>query len=336
MALPSLSSLQLPSQSEGGARADGLPNLSNLPRFPRKNMNQATEDNDVLADGVYCLDRYDDTSACAASILYKRKALIAAPGEFVQAAEFMQSDRVPQQKFMGHDVPRKQATFGLVKYKSYPLISDHDQWPSLVKRVLSVTQEFAEQLGDPNPEMYNAVHANYYPRGDSSVNRHADDEPLLVEDAPIFSYTYIQDDDDDAARPFTVWRKSSGVDHVQLNPQEGVKKTPKLFDIMLYSGDLLVMQGNMQKHFDHSIEKRKHDSVKPRLNFTVRKHKTEEEMKHMKAMQAMRKRQRETAARQSNLIIEILDKNIEDGLVPPEEREARMAKIMEASKQLGA
>ena len=44
----------------------------------------------------------------------------------------------------------------------------------------------------------------------------------------------------------------------------------------------------------------------------------------------------ETIARQSKRIEEILDKNIEDGLVPPEERETRMAKIMEASKQFGA
>ena len=44
----------------------------------------------------------------------------------------------------------------------------------------------------------------------------------------------------------------------------------------------------------------------------------------------------ETIARQSERIVEILDKNIQDGLVPPEEREARMAKISEVSDALRA
>ena len=56
-----------------------------------------------------------------------------------------------------------------VQYKQYQLVSDRSLWPRLVHRVLAATVKFAEQLGIPAPEEYNAVHANFYPDGDANV-----------------------------------------------------------------------------------------------------------------------------------------------------------------------
>ena len=235
-----------------------LPNLSELQHKPRKELEPGPE----TLDGIYCLDKNAETTPCDASVVLKRAALPAMPGEFDEAAAFM-IDRVRQDSFMGHAVPRKQCTFGSVQYKTYELFSDPNVWPSLVKKVLTVTRSFAEMLGVPNPHEYTGVHANFYPDGDASVARHADDEKQLIEGAPIFSFTYLAEDNAFLAREFTVWKKPRGADHIDGRG--------KLAEVTLYSGDLLIMQGNMQKFFLHSIEKQKGKPVAPRLNFTVRK-----------------------------------------------------------------
>ena len=135
-------------------------------------------------------------------------------------------------------------------------------WPRLVHRVLEATRAFAAQLGIPDPNEYQGVHANFYPDGNSKVQKHADDELQLVPGAPIFSYTYVQNDDPSLAREFTIWRAPKGADHIEGKG--------KLVEVTLYSGDLLVMMGDMQRFFHHSIEPQERP-VAPRLNLTVRK-----------------------------------------------------------------
>jgi len=235
-----------------------LPDLSRLSQKPRSSLKSGRE----TSDGVYCLDRNTALVPCDASVVLKRGALPALPGEFDEAAMFM-ANRVRQDKFMGNLVPRKQCTFGDVQYKAYELWKDKSEWPGLVHRVLYATQAFAAMLGVPHPEEYTGVHANFYPDGDASVQKHSDDEAQLVDGAPIFSFTYLADDSPQLARDFTIWKMTRGADQI-----EG---SGRLANITLFSGDLLVMQGNMQKFFLHSIEKQKGKPLAPRLNFTVRK-----------------------------------------------------------------
>lgn len=239
-----------------------LPNLTSLQRRSRSELHPGHG----VQSGVYCLDTRDRLDPCDSSIIYQRNALPAISTEFAEAAAFMRN--VPTQMFMNHEVPRKQCTFGPIKYKSYPLYNDPTEWPALVRRVLDATVQFATQLGVDNPQGYTGVHANFYPTGDSSVSKHADDELVLVPGAPIFSYTYIEGDNTDTAREFTIWRMPKGAEHIE---GQG-----RLADVTLYSGDLLVMQGDMQRFFHHSIEK-KTTTVSPRLNFTVRKFVTRKE-----------------------------------------------------------
>ena len=233
-----------------------LPDLHNLTVYPRKEIHPGG-----VKNGVYCLDTKESLNPCESSIVYQRNALPALDGEFKEAADFMRNE-VRDDSFMGNPVKRKQCTFGPLQYKNYQLVSDRTMWPQLVGRVLSATVQFAKQLGVDSPDEYNAVHANFYPDGDASVVKHADDEVVLIPGAPIFSYTYIHGKAMEGAREFTIWRMPKGADHVEGKG--------KLADITLYSGDLLIMQGDMQKYFQHSIEK-KTTPVHPRLNFTVRK-----------------------------------------------------------------
>lgn len=240
----------------------GLPNLYHLTHYPRRDIRPGG-----VPNGVYCLDTSARLDPCGSSIVYQRNAIPALSGEFGEAAEFMRT-KVRNDSFMGNAILRKQCTFGSVQYKNYQLVSDSASWPTLVHRVLAATVDFARQLKVPKPEEYKAVHANYYPDGDASVAKHTDDELVLDTDAPIFSYTYIHNDSVDGAREFTIWRMAKGADHIEGKG--------RLVDITLYSGDLLVMQGDMQKFFLHSIEK-KTTPVHARLNFTVRKFVTRKE-----------------------------------------------------------
>lgn len=235
----------------------GVPDLTSLTLRPRRDLHPGPG----VESGIYCLDTKERLDPCASSIVYQRNALPATSDEFEQVVDFMRT-RVRDDSFMGHPVPRKQCTFGHVKYKQYQLFSDTAEWPALAHRVLSATVQFAKQLGIDAPNEYNAVHANFYPNGDASVAKHADDEVVLIPGAPIFSYTYIHGDSVGAAREFSIWRMPKGAEHIEGKG--------KLVDITLYSGDLLIMQGDMQRFFQHSIEK-KTTPVHPRINFTVRK-----------------------------------------------------------------
>lgn len=232
-----------------------LPDLSNLTPHPRGELKRDA------ASAIYCLDKEAALDPCASSVLLQRGALPAAEGEFDAAVAFMQNS-VRQDSFMGNPVPRKQCTFGDVQYKNYQLVPSSVEWPKLVQKALDATRAFAAQLGIPNPEEYTGVHANYYPTGDSSVAKHADDEIQLVKGAPIFSFTYLAGDNPSLARDFTIWRAPKGADHIEGKG--------RLADVTLQSGDLLIMQGDMQRFFYHSIEKQARP-VAPRINLTVRK-----------------------------------------------------------------
>jgi len=234
---------------------------------------------DLLApappSGVYCLDKLDATEPCDSSVVLVRNALPARPGEFAELATFMR-DEVRQETMMGNRVPRKQCTFGPVQYKQYQLISDENRWPSLVTRALEATRALAAQMGDPHPEEYNSLQANYYADEDDSVIKHTDAEPELVPGAPIFSFTWILEDDNEAARPFSIWRMSGEhAKHIDLATHH--KSKSRLVDLTLYSGDLLVMRGEMQRFFNHSIEKRLAERAAPRLNLTARKKRSRKE-----------------------------------------------------------
>jgi alkylated DNA repair dioxygenase AlkB len=239
--------------------AQELPPLTRLslqPAKPRSALKPGRE----TEDGVYCLDCETALTPCTARVILYRKAVPLLPGEFAAAVRVMTGEDVPQQMCMGRPVPRQQATFGPVKYKTYPLLPLCAM--PLAQRLLEATRVFAAQLGDPHPEQYTGVHVNYYADGDCSVMRHSDDERQLVPGARIFSYTYLESDLDRLARDFTIWKKA-GCDAI-----EGKGKIAR---VTLYSGDLIIMDENMQETTEHSIEKVKSCEVAPRLNFTVRK-----------------------------------------------------------------
>ena len=213
-----------------------------------------------VGDGLYCLDFDGWTDHCESFLYVRRSALPSTPTDVTEAMDFMET-QVRKDSLFGHPVSRRQCTFAADPYKNYQLVSDRATWPKLVHEALDFVRAMAAELGIPNPEAYTGAHANLYPDGDSKVPRHADDEPQLVKEAPIFSLTFIESDDPSLARPFTIWRTPGA---------SRIEGKGKVAAVTLYSGDVVVMMGKMQRDFRHSIEPVKDRPVARRLNITVR------------------------------------------------------------------
>jgi alkylated DNA repair dioxygenase AlkB len=112
--------------------------------------------------------------------------------------------------------------------------------------VLATVRERVEQLlGLP----FNAVLCNLYRDGRDSMGMHNDAEPELGENPIIASLTL------GAARKFII-RHRRGAEHGKL-------------DLMLGDGSLLVMRGEMQRHYRHGLPKQS-APVAARLNLTFR------------------------------------------------------------------
>lgn len=149
-------------------------------------------------------------------------------------------------------VRRRQITFGATYDFGQKTQSDQrpvSQWPEAVQMALHKTKEMARRLGF-SPDMYNVVHVNYYPDGRAGIAAHADDEKQMVPGAPIFSFSLSP-----LPRRFRISHKNNSV-----------------ADVMLNGGDILVMMGDMQKHFKHSVPPTtaKKYETSYRLNLTVR------------------------------------------------------------------
>lgn len=267
---------------------------------------------DLLPDaptGKYCLDMVEEVKPCDSSVIIIRNALNASHADVQKLDDFMSDEArvattpntqggfeknddgsfvapnastpswrihrdpnsgAPSGKLYKTSVGRKQATFGAVYNfgQANTIIQDRTQWPQLVTQCLEYAQQLAEQKGLAR-ELYNGVHVNLYSSGKTGLMAHSDKEPAMVEGLPIFSFTVLNGDL--LPRPFSIY-------HPPASPGA---KPQKVADVMLGNGDLLIMQGSMQKWFLHGVEKTsaKRFAAARRLNLTVRAFKPPEKRK---------------------------------------------------------
>ena len=137
-------------------------------------------------------------------------------------------------------------------------------WPELVKIAL---EDAKSRLLPEYSEMLNLVVLNYYPLGKDGIGRHADDEKELVAGFPIFSYTWYETPE--LARRMQVYHTLGG-------------KGDCVANILLGHGDVLIMAGDMQDHYQHGVNaiysKKFSSAVKPgRVNLTIRAYQTRKE-----------------------------------------------------------
>lgn len=123
---------------------------------------------------------------------------------------------------------------------------DHDALP-LEDPYLILLLEWAKK--DSGLE-YQGILINWYEDGQHYIGYHADNEKELVPNSPIYSFTYGQE------RDFYIKSK---------------KDKAYLEKIWMKNGSLIIMGGEMQKHYKHSVPKRAHNKCpEKRINITIR------------------------------------------------------------------
>lgn len=285
-----------------------LPNLSQL-QHGQAGTIVARDPDGRVADGVYCLDALRDQKdepdnqaplslfTCDSALVLLRHAVstdvVGAEYESMHARcfEFMGDDAlVPPTRNpynANSTLLRKQITFrerDAVDYnfsgqsvQNTPL----DEAPYLVRRVLDYTKRLIvynrraqyAQWADVNPDTYNAVHCNLYATPAAGVKAHQDNEAQLIVGAPIFSYTFLASKDGSGVvqpREFeisTPYTRQVGGKNPRL-----VRDFKRVAGVTLGDGDLLVMQGDVQREWYHRIvpgNNTRHANTM-RINMTVR------------------------------------------------------------------
>lgn len=277
--------------------------MATLPDLSALNFNPHTAISDDATDGVYCLDRINDLKDCRSSIVIVRSAMPFSQHATQELEAYMADEtKVRKTKTQyGTYLLRRQATFGAAydfgqqnTTIPYPI----ESWPEAVQIALRTAKAMAAQLG-VDASLYNAVHANWYPNGNAGVDPHGDKETDMVKGNPIVSFTLLAGDI--VPRNFSILRKPNAAEIESQRSdfeykrkerygklvQKAVKsgkpppvrpKTPfsaqpiLLYDVKLGHGDVLIMQGDMQTYYLHSIAKdtRKALANARRLNLTVR------------------------------------------------------------------
>lgn len=120
-------------------------------------------------------------------------------------------------------------------------------------------KQVEEALGDGT--VYNFVLVNYYASGDDSISYHSDDERFLGTNPNIASLTL------GAKRDFLMKHKP-----LPSTAKVSISGGEKPFKIPLASGDMIIMRGETQANWLHSIPKRKGgETGQGRINITLRK-----------------------------------------------------------------
>ena len=97
---------------------------------------------------------------------------------------------------------------------------------------------------------YQGLLINWYENGDHYIGWHADNERAIVENSSIYSFSYGQE------REFQIKTKS---------------KSDYLHKITMKDGSLIIMGGEMQKHYKHCVPKRALSRCpNKRINITFR------------------------------------------------------------------
>ena len=144
-----------------------------------------------------------------------------------------------------HNSPRLSAWFGeagtVYKYSGITRVAL--EWPEYLDEIRHQIEAFTEQD-------FNSVLLNYYRGGSDGMGKHSDDEEELGRNPVIASLSL------GATRRFILHPKFAALG--------------KSISVNLPHGSLMVMSGNCQKNWKHSVPKTK-TPVGPRINLTFRK-----------------------------------------------------------------
>jgi alkylated DNA repair dioxygenase AlkB len=154
----------------------------------------------------------------------------------------------PQIKIFGKmtEVPRYYQSYGK-DYKFSGVVSSSLDVPPIL-------QKYIDYANSQNPNYnFNGILVNWYPDGNSYIGFHSDDETQLVKESPIYCFSFGQ------KRRFI------------LQEKKGEKKRK---DFVVENNSYIVMGGQCQKYYKHSIpkitKKAELESCQPRISITLR------------------------------------------------------------------
>ncbi|KAL3495905.1 hypothetical protein BJX62DRAFT_232793 [Aspergillus germanicus] len=183
-----------------------------------------------------------------------------ATSQFITPLEKSSSSSAPTVKAEDDDEPADNISNNsiIVDTKTQTPIpaSKYQYTPRPIPACLETLRHAVERsIGDGST--YNFCLVNYYATGDDSISYHSDDERFLGANPSIASISL------GAQRDFLMKHKPSDAPGVGSNP-------PMKF--ALAGGDMVVMRGETQANWLHSIPKRKGgEAHKGRINITFRK-----------------------------------------------------------------
>ncbi|KAL4937335.1 hypothetical protein BDV06DRAFT_232656 [Aspergillus oleicola] len=157
----------------------------------------------------------------------------------------------------GADAGKTSPALKLVDANSRQPIADnkYQYKPRPIPSCLDTLRRYVEAANNDG-STYNFCLVNFYATGDDSISYHSDDERFLGSNSSIASISL------GAQRDFLMRHKPS--------QQPGISNQPMKF--ALASGDMVVMRGETQSNWLHSIPKRKGgEAHRGRINITFRK-----------------------------------------------------------------
>lgn len=163
----------------------------------------------------------------------------------------------------GYEIPRDSTTFWRGgEVQTYTFGNKKHNPSEKIPSELEKFYEYIESLYDNPPEnavraktVFNFAVVNRYTSSCDSISGHADDEKEIIPDSEIASLSL------GATRDFVITNK----------PAPWRKWLHKPVKMALENGDIIIMGGEFQKHFYHSVPKcRDKDKGAKRINITLR------------------------------------------------------------------
>jgi alkylated DNA repair dioxygenase AlkB len=141
-----------------------------------------------------------------------------------------------------HEIRRRTCSYGSagLVYRYSGLDRVALPWPD---QMLPLLNRLREEFRAP----FNFGLCNFYPDGDAYIGKHSDDERDIVRDSPIIGLSL------GAAREFVFYRRGGA----------------RVAEVALEHGSVVAMLGSTQRHFHHTVPKRKR-VLEPRINVTFR------------------------------------------------------------------
>ncbi|CAI7601697.1 unnamed protein product [Penicillium bialowiezense] len=136
--------------------------------------------------------------------------------------------------------------------------------PRPIPECLEVLRKQVEAHAKEGEKGYNFCLVNYYAGGDDSISFHSDDERFLGSRPNIASLSL------GGERDFLMKHKPVPVDSADISKPAATVSVGRQIKMGLGSGDMVIMRGETQSNWLHSIPKRK-GNTQGRINITFRR-----------------------------------------------------------------